>query len=51
MTPLKYIRESGVATTAELLAYKKNDPRGFDTFIEMAREEMRHNNVPIDEQK
>lgn len=48
MTVLKYVVESKVATTAEILAYKREDPKGFDSFLLMAAEEMRNNNIPID---
>lgn len=49
MTPLKYITEAKICTTAELLAFKREYPKDFTELLEMARVEMRHNNVPIEE--
>ena len=48
MTVLKYIVESKVATTAEILAFKRVDSAGFDGLLKMAEDEMRHNNITID---
>lgn len=50
-TPLKYVRESGVANTKEILDLKKEDPKGFDTLMDMARSEMRNKGIEIEESK
>ena len=49
MTALKYIRESNMATTAEILALKREDPEGFATLVKMAKEEMTHNGIEIEQ--
>lgn len=49
MTPLKYVRESGVATTAEILGLKKADPKGFDFLMDCARQEMAHKGIAFEE--
>jgi hypothetical protein len=46
---LKYIVESKVATSGELMAFKRDDPQGFDTLILWAREEMTHNGIEVTE--
>lgn len=49
MTPLKYLTASKVGTTTEILALKREDPKGFYTILEFAKEEMKNNNIPIEE--
>lgn len=49
MTPLKYVRESGVATTAEILGLKKSDPKGFDYLMQCARDEMTFKGIAFTE--
>ena len=49
MTALKYIRESGVANTSEILALKREDPKGFATLTQMAEEEMLANGIEIEQ--
>ena len=51
MTALKYLTESKVATTGEILAMKREDPKGFNTLLKWAEEEMKHNNIPVDAPK
>jgi len=40
MTKLKYLVESKVGTSSELIAYKREDPKGFEGLLEMAENEM-----------
>ena len=47
MTVVKYIMQSGVCTTAELLALKRNHPKDYEDLRQMAEEEMRHNGVEV----
>lgn len=51
MTVLKYLLASGVCTTSELLKFKREDPKGYVGLIEMARGEMVHNGVEVEEAK
>lgn len=37
MTALKYITESKICTTAELLNFKREYPKDFDTFARMGK--------------
>lgn len=48
MTALKYITESKICTTAELLNFKREFPKDFDTLLQWAKEEMEHNGVTVD---
>jgi len=49
MTPLKYLIESRIATAGEIMAFKRDDPQGFDTLLRWAKEEMEHNNIEVTE--
>ena len=49
MTPLKYITESKICTTGELLAFKREYPTDFEILIRWAREEMEHLGIQVDE--
>lgn len=51
MTVIAYIKESGACTTAELMAFAREDKSGFETLKRWAREEMANKGVVIDEQK
>ena len=48
MTALTYIRESKIATVQEILAFKKADPGGFETLVEMAKSEMHSRGIPVE---
>lgn len=50
MTVVKYIMASGVCTTAELLALKRNNPKDYQDLRAMAEHEMRHNGIEITEE-
>lgn len=49
MTVLKYVLTSKVCSTGELLSYKRQDPKGYATFVEMAKGEMVHNGISVEE--
>ena len=49
MTPLKYLVQSGVGNNSEILALKREHPEDFQKLIQMAREEMKNNNIEIEE--
>ena len=49
MTIVKYLLSTGVCTTAELLAYRKEDKDGYDKLIAMAQEQARNQNIVIEE--
>lgn len=48
MTIVKYLKESGVCTTSELLALKREHPADYDALCKMAEEEMKHNGIAVD---
>lgn len=49
MTPLKYIIESGAAqNSTEIISLKRSDPKGFDSLLKMAEDEMTHNGIEIE---
>lgn len=50
MTPLKYLRESQVATVREILNLKQQYPTDYDTLMRWCREEMTHNKIEVTEQ-
>ena len=49
MTALKYLIESKVGTSSEIIAFKLQDPKGFETLREWAKNEMLHNGIEITE--
>lgn len=49
MTVLKYIVESKICNTGEILALKRENPQDYNIIVKWAREEMLKNNVPIEE--
>jgi hypothetical protein len=50
-TPLQYIRDSGVASTKEIMELSKSDKDGYNTLIRFAREQMANLGVEIEEPK
>ena len=51
MTPVQYLRESGVATSAELIAYANADKDGFDTLKKWAKEQAAAQGVQLEDSK
>lgn len=49
MTLLDYIRQSGVASTKELMELKRDDPKGFDTIKSWAKEQAANQGVVLEE--
>jgi len=49
MTVLKYIIQSKICNTGELLSIKREFPADYQTIVEWARQEMQKNNIPIEE--
>jgi hypothetical protein len=49
MTIVKWLMSTGVCTTAELLALKRENPADYVRLAEMAMEEMKAKNIPIEE--
>ena len=48
VTVLKYIIQSKICNTGELLAMKREDPAGWEKIRQWAEEEMKHNNIEIE---
>ena len=49
MTTLKYLIESKIGTSGEIIAFKLADPNGFETLKLWAAEEMKHNGIEVTE--
>ena len=48
MTVLQYLRQSGVATTAEIMALAKEHPADFERLKQMAREQAEHQGIKLE---
>jgi len=51
MTALQYLRNSGVATTAEIMALAKASPKDYQDLLRYSREEMTNKGIAIEEPK
>jgi hypothetical protein len=51
MTVIKYIMSTGVCTTSELLAIKRENPKDYDILVVWAREQAANLGVEIEEPK
>jgi len=49
MTILKYILETGAATSGEIIALKREDPTGYTTLVQWARAQAEKKGVVIEE--
>lgn len=49
MTILKYLIESKVGASADIIRLKTEDPKGFDTLKAWAEEEMKKNGIEVTE--
>lgn len=49
MTIMKYLISTGVCTTSELLALKKNDPKVLDSLVEDAKAQAKNLGIEITE--
>ena len=49
MTIVQYIKETGVATSMEIMTYARSDKEGFETLKRWAREQAANLGVPIEE--
>ena len=49
MTALKYLIESKVGTSSEIISFKLADPKGFETLRKWATEEMINNGIEVTE--
>lgn len=49
MTATQYLKETGVATSTELIKFAREDKKGFDELKEMAREQAAHNGIVLEE--
>ena len=48
MTILKYILQTGVATAGEIISLKREDPDGYTTLVQWAKEQAAHNGIVIE---
>lgn len=49
MTALRYLRESGVATTQEIMVFARENPKDFKDLIRYAGEEMIAKGITVEE--
>lgn len=49
MTLIKYLMSLGACTTGELLQLKREDPKGYATVVQWAKEQAAHNNIELEE--
>ena len=51
MSVVVYLKNSGVATSAEIISYAKSDPAGFATLKLWAREQARNEGIELEADK
>jgi len=49
MTPIKYLVDSRVGNSSEILSLRREHPEDFDVLVQWAREEMKHNGIEVTE--
>lgn len=49
MTVVQYLKETGVATSAEIMGYAKADKAGFETLKQWAREQAANLGITLEE--
>lgn len=49
MTLVKYLMSLGACTTGELLALKREDPKGYTTIVQWTKEQAAANGIVLEE--